>query len=394
VFSSRIQTDLTPNRLTLALAELRAKHRSLIDLTESNPTRAGFDYASDLLEPLSDQRGLSYAPRPFGSPAAREAVARDYARRGISVRSDRIILTASTSEAYSVIFKALCDPGDEVLVPRPSYPLLEHLTRLDAVAVKPYALEYHGSWAIDLESLARARSPRTRVVLTVSPNNPTGSFVSAEELDRLGEIAAGCNAAIVADEVFADYERAPGAAAGAGSILLGSEVLAFSLGGLSKSVGLPQLKMGWMALNGPEPIVAEALMRLELVCDSYLSVSTPVQEAAGELIRRGAPIRQQIQARVTGNYRCLVDAARAAPACRVLSAQGGWYAILQVPALMSEEDLVLDLLVCDGVLVHPGYFFDFSREAFLIVSLLPPSAEFAEGISRILARFDGAHAQP
>ena len=386
MFSSRTPPNLAPNRLAQALARLRAEGRSILDLTESNPTRAGLEYQADLLAPLAHPRGLAYQPRPFGLIEARRAVAAEYARRGVSVPAERVVLTASTSDAYSLLFKLLADPGDEVLVPRPSYPLFEHLTRLDAVAVRQYDLEYHGAWSIDLVSVEQALTPRTRALIVVSPNNPTGSFVKRDELARLAEVCAERQIALVADEVFADYELEPGAASNGGRVLDRDEALVFSLGGLSKSVGLPQVKLGWIAAGGPGALVGPALERLELVCDTYLSVSTPVQAAAAELLERGGPVRAHIRARVTANYRRLVDRGAAAPASRVLRSERGWYAVVQVPTLRPEEELVLDLLVSDGVLAHPGYFFDFPRESYLVVSLLPPEAEFAAGIERLLAR--------
>jgi hypothetical protein len=379
--------NLAPNRLTEALRSLHASREPLIDLTESNPTRAGFGYPPDLLVPLANARGLRYAPSPLGSMEARRAVAADYERQGVRVPPERVVLTASTSDSYSLLFKLLADTGDEVLVPRPSYPLFDHLTRLDLVVTRHYDLDIHGSWSIDFSSLERAITPRTRAVLVVSPNNPTGSFVTADELDRLAAICAPRDIAIIADEVFADYELEPGAASRAGRVATRRDVLSFALGGLSKSAGLPQVKLGWMAVGGPDRLVAEALERLELVCDTYLSVSTPVQLAAAELLHRGAAVRSQIAVRIVANYRALHTAVAGAPSCRVLPSEGGWYAVLQVPSLESEEDLVLRLLA-DGVLTHPGYFFDFPRESFLIVSLLPPDASFADGVSRVLRHFD------
>jgi hypothetical protein len=388
MFSSRVQADLSPNRLAVAVERARAAGRNVVDLTLSNPTRAELEYPADLLAPLADPRGLAYTPSPFGAETARSAVAAEYARRGVSVPTDQIVLTASTSEAYSIVFKVLCDPGDEVLIPRPSYPLFEHLARLDAVAAKPYDLEYGGRWSVDVGSIERAMSPRTRAVLIVSPNNPTGSFVSARELDDIAALSASHDAAIVADEVFADYELEAGAAAAAGSVLSRRDVLMFSLGGLSKSVGLPQVKLGWIAAAGPGGPLREALARLEIACDTYLSVATPVQIAAAELLCRGATMREQIQRRVGANYRHLVQHAQSASSCRVLAAEGGWYAVMQVPTLGSEEELVLDLFERQGVLVHPGYFFDFPRESYLILSLLTPPASFAEGVARIFGHFD------
>jgi aspartate/methionine/tyrosine aminotransferase len=388
MFSTRTPADLTPNRLTERLNAARADGRTILDLTESNPTRAGFDYPRDLLEALGDARGLTYDPSPFGLIGARSAVARDYARRGFRVPAERIALTASTSEAYEFLFKLLADPGDEVLVPRPSYPLFDHLARLDQVVARPYDLDVTRAWRIDFDSIESGLTPRTRAILCVSPNNPTGSFVTTDELARLADLAAPLGLALIADEVFADYELTPGGRAGAGRILDREDVLAFSLGGLSKSVGLPQLKVAWIAATGPASLVAAALDRLELIADTYLSVSTPGQLALADMLERGTVVRQQIAGRVAGNYARLVDHHLSTPACRVLPSAGGWYVVLEVPSGQSEERLVLDLLENEGVLVHPGYFFDFPRESYLVVSLLVRHTQFAEGIERILRHVD------
>jgi alanine-synthesizing transaminase len=305
-----------------------------------------------------------------------------------------VVLTASTSEAYSFLFKVLCDPGDEVLVPRPSYPLFEHLTRLDGVIAQPYDLEYHGTWSIDLTSVGRAWSPRTRAVLAVSPNNPTGSFLKQEELDRLADFCRAGEAAIIADEVFADYELVAGARQAAGRLLDSRDVLTFSLGGLSKSIGLPQAKLAWIAAAGSPSTVRAALARLELAADTYLSVSTPVQTAAAELLTRGGAVREQIHERITSNYRHLAAAASKESGCGALHAEGGWYAVLRVPSIGSEEDLVLTLLTNDGVLAHPGYFFDFPVESYLVVSLLPTEAAFRDGMARVLRHLACKLARP
>src|ERR1700674_1431105 len=262
MFSARVQADLAPNRLATAVGRACAGGPPIIDLTESNPTRAGFDYPADLLAPLGDRGGLAYSPQPLGAAGARRAVAADYARRGLAVSPDHLALTSSTSEAYSLLFKVLCDPGDEVLVPRPSYPLFEHLTRLDAVTAVPYDLDYHGAWTVDLDSVERAFSARTRAVLIPSPTNPTGSFVKQRELDRIAALGARHDAAIIADEVFAVYELVDGAAGQGAQVLTRGDVLVFSLGGLSKSVGLPQVKLGWIAVAGPGAKVDHALARL------------------------------------------------------------------------------------------------------------------------------------
>jgi len=386
-FSSRVPADLGVNRLARAIQEARDGGQTLIDLTLSNPTRAGFEYTSDLLAPLAHPRGLTYEPQPFGLLHARRAVAADYERRGISVAADRIVLTASTSEAYSLLFKLLTDTGDEVLVPRPSYPLFDHLTQLDAVIARPYDLEYHDGWSIDFPSVEHALSERTRALLVVSPNNPTGSFVSRPEFKRLMAMCADRDVAIIADEVFADYQTRPGACVDAARTLDAREGLIFSLGGLSKSAGLPQIKLGWVALAGADERVSVALDRLELVCDTYLSVSTPVQAAAADLLSCGATVRKQIQTRIASNYRTLAQRVEAVPACTLLVADGGWYAVLQVPTIGSEEDLVVSL-VGAGVVVHPGYFFDFPRESYLVVSLLPPEREFDDGVTTALRHIE------
>jgi alanine-synthesizing transaminase len=387
MFSDRISGDLSPNRLTLALRQRRASGDPIIDLTESNPTGVELEYPADLLAPLADRRGLLYAPEPLGLLDARRAIAADYARRSISISPERIALTASTSEAYSMLFKLLARPGDEVLVPRPSYPLFELLTTLDGVVARPYDLEYHGAWTIDFTSVERALSPRTRALLVVDPNNPTGSFISGGEIDRITAIGAHQGIALIVDEVFADYELEPGTTPIRPAFLSRSDALVFALGGLSKSIGLPQAKLAWIAAAGPSQLVAESLERLELICDTYLSVSTPVQLAAAELIERGAAIRAQISTRARTNYRRLKDAGASVPSCSVLTASGGWNAVIQVPTLCSEEELILTMLTTDGVLAHPGYFFDFPRESFVIVSLLVTEAAFAAGIERLFARF-------
>jgi aspartate/methionine/tyrosine aminotransferase len=393
MFSRRVPADLAPNRLHDALARRRADGRVFADLTESNPTRAGFDYPADLLTPLGEARGLAYQPEPLGMGVARLAIAADFERRNLRVDPAQIALTASTSEAYSILFKVLCDPGDEVLVPRPSYPLYEHLLRLDAVTAVPYDLEYHGSWSIDLATVEHRLSARTRAILVVNPNNPTGNFVGPDEIDRLATLGARGDAAVISDEVFADYPLA-GCVESAGHLFDRSDVLGFTLGGLSKSIGLPQAKLGWIAVSGARPAVNGALARLELACDTYLSVSTPVQLAAAALLERGGSVRRQIQRRLTANYAWLNARVTETPACTVLRADAGWYAVVQVPSLTSEEDLVLKLLQEDDVLVHPGYFFDFAMESFLIVSLLVRPDMFREGISRICRHFECGSTTP
>ena len=382
--SRRLPGDLAPNRLSAAVARRRAAGRGLLDLTESNPTRAGLTAPPGLLAQLGSPAGLAYDPQPYGMVPARQAVVADYARRGVATTVDRVCLSASTSEAYAWLFKVLCDPGDRVLVPRPSYPLFEHLTALECVEASPYELDLHGHWRIDVEALARQVDDRTRAVLVVSPNNPTGSVLERSELDRLADVCAAHDLVLIGDEVFADY-RLDGATPGP-SVIQQARAVAVSLGGLSKSVGLPQVKVAWMAVNGPEEQVSRLLARLEIVADTFLSVSTPAQVALPALLAEGAVVRDAIRARTARNLAALAAAVATAPAVSLLPPAGGWCAVLQVPSLQNEEALVLDLVERDGVLVHPGYFFDFPREAFVVVSLLADAHVFDAGVSRVLAR--------
>lgn len=384
MLSSRLPADLAPNRLTEAVARRRARGGDLLDLTASNPTRAGLVYPPDLLAPLADTAGLSYDPQAFGLDSAREAVVADYARRGVATSVERVCLTASTSEAYSWLFKLLCDPGDRVLVPRPSYPLFEHLTALECVEASPYELDVHGHWRIDVDALARQIDERTKAVLVVSPNNPTGSVIDRAELDALAGVCAETGLVLIGDEVFADY-RLDGQAA-APSVIQQDRAAAVSLGGLSKSVGLPQVKVAWMAVGGPPPLAARMMAGLELVADTFLSVSTPAQVALPRLLSAGESVREGIRARTARNLAALSAAAASAPAVTLLAPAGGWCAVLQVPSVRSEEALVLDLVEHTGVLVHPGYFFDFPRETFVIVSLLAEAPVFDAAVARVLSR--------
>jgi alanine-synthesizing transaminase len=379
--SNRLPRESAPNALSLALDELRRTGTPYIDLTESNPTRAGISYPDDLLQRLSAPAALLYQPDPLGSTAARDAIAADCARRGAVVSPDHIVLSASTSEMYAWLFKLLCDAGESVLVPRPSYPLFEHLTRLESVRAEPYRLEYHGRWEIDLDSVAGAPAA-TRAVLLVSPNNPTGSYVSAREVGALVRLCRDRGWALIVDEVFADYVL--DAKAPLTDIATRADVLTFSMGGASKSLGLPQVKLGWTVVGGPEADRQTALTGLELIADTFLSVGTPVQVAAASLLERGACVRQAIHARVRANLAEARRTAEAHPACTLLPVEGGWSAVVRVPATRGEEALVLDLLSHERILAHPGYFFDFEHEAFLIVSLLVPEREFADAFARTL----------
>ncbi len=385
MFSSRLNWDLRPNRISALLDSRRRAGAPILDLTESNPTHAGLSYpASELLAALGDLRSLRYEPSPAGAAEAREAVSAYYAARGASVAPGRIVLTASTSEAYGWLFKLLADPGDEVLVPRPSYPLFEFLGHLESARMIEYPLVYDGDWRIDFSTLAAALTSRTRAIVVVNPNNPTGSFLKSAELDRLVALAAKHGLAIISDEVFADYTLAPDPDR-VSTLAPVTGALAFSLSGLSKIAGLPQLKLGWIVVAGPDELRAAALSRLELIADTYLSVSAPAQCGAARLLEVGANVREQISARTRQNLEWL-RAAVAGSAAGVLKVEGGWYATLEVPRTRGEEEWALELLDRDAVLVQPGFFYDFEREAFLVVSLLTPPEVFREGAGRLLAR--------
>ncbi len=385
MFSSRFHWDLRPNPLTRLLREKRASGAAILDLTESNPTRAGLRYPREIMEALADPRALTYDPQPAGSLEAREAVCRYYAESGLTVEPDRILLTASTSEAYAYLFKLLADPGDEVLAPRPSYPLFEFLATMESVRVATYPLVYHGGWSIDCDALAAAVNERTRAIIVVNPNNPTGSFLKRDELQFLIELSQATGVALISDEVFADYafaedERRVRTLAGSAG------ALAFSMSGLSKIAGLPQMKLGWIVISGPRAARAEAQEKLELIADTYLSVGTPVQQAASRLLELGKSVQAQIASRTRANLDFVNAMVGSDSAVRVLVVEGGWYATLQVPRVRREEEWVLELLASDNVLVQPGFFFDFESEAYLVVSLLTEPATFHEGCRRLLAR--------
>lgn len=332
-----------------------------------------------MLQPLADARGLSYDPDPRGLSSARSAVTAYYRHHGVEVPENRILLTASTSEAYSFLFKLLADPGDEILSPRPSYPLFEFLAGLSSVHMRQYPLRYDGAWHIDFAALRACISPKTRAIVLVNPNNPTGSFLKRHELEELEAIAAAHDLAILSDEVFCDYALAPSSSCV--TTLVGDRpALTFSMSGLSKVAGMPQLKLGWIAVSGPGS--QEAMDALELVADTYLSVATPVQVALPELLQSGGTIRSAVQQRTAANLETLRKTL-AGSSGNVLNVEGGWYGVIQVPRTHSEEEWVLRLLQEQNVHVQPGFYFDFESEAYLVVSLLTPNATFAEGLRRL-----------
>ncbi|HWQ32767.1 MAG TPA: pyridoxal phosphate-dependent aminotransferase [Blastocatellia bacterium] len=385
MFSPRFKWNLETNRLAQALAERRNSGAEILDLTESNPTRAGFVYPADeILNALAEPRALRYDPRPQGLLTARQAVAAYYRKRGEAVDPAHICLTASTSEAYSWLFKLLADQGDNVLIPQPGYPLFDFLAALEGLELRPYELAWTqtSGWRVDFDSVRQALNERTRAIVVVTPNNPTGSFIKADELSRLNEICAAHRLALIADEVFADYALDPEASI-APALTAESEALTFVLNGLSKTLALPQMKLGWIITGGPNELRREALERLELIADTFLPVNTPVQCALPAWFELRAAIQAQILDRVRDNYVWLSDAVKDSP-CRLLKVEGGWSAPLEVPRFYSEEEWTLRLLA-EGVLIHPGYFFDFHREAFLVLSLLAPQSDFREAVARMLA---------
>ncbi len=385
IFSSRFHFSLATNRLSAALERKRAARETIFDLTESNPTRAGLQYdENEILAALAQTQNLLYEPDPRGLPAAREAVAQYYRARGEPVVAENIHLTASTSEAYAYLFKLLADPGAEVLVPQPAYPLLDFLTALESVRLIHYPLRYdatHG-WQIDLEKLAASISTKTVALVCINPNNPTGSFIKQKELRALNQLCIEHDLALICDEVFADYgvgaeeQRVP-------SLAGNDAALTFVLSGLSKISALPQVKLGWIHVSGPAALRHEAQERLDFIADTYLSVSTPAQHAAARLLAQRTSLQAQIQKRCAVNEHRLRAACRALGSIEVLQREGGWYAIMRGSNAFAEEQLVLKLLEEDNVLVHPGYFFDFPGTGYLVLSLLTPENIFHTGLQRL-----------
>jgi len=382
LLSRRTLVDDSPNALSVALAGARAAGSVILDLTVSNPTRAGIDYDTrGILDALALPGALVYEPSPFGLSEARAAVARYLSEGAATVDPSRVVLTASTSEAYAFLFKLLADPGDEVLVPRPSYPLLEHLARVEAVRCVPYRLAYDGAWHLDFSSVCAALSPRTRAIAIVQPNNPTGSLLTTSELEALSSLGLP----IISDEVFASYPLDDRGASIPGAGAVRGAPLSFALGGLSKLAALPQIKLAWIAVGGDEANVSAALARLELIADTFLSVSTPAQLAAGALLHTRRRAEQSIRSRTRANLEYLRRAV-VGSAVSVLDVQAGWYATLRLPRTRTEEAWAVGFLEQDGVYVHPGHFFDFEEEAYVVASLLTPETAFAQGVTRIVRR--------
>jgi alanine-synthesizing transaminase len=383
MFAKRTNWNLTVNRLSEALAAHRAAGKYLIDLTVSNPTECGFEYDSEaILNALRNPAALSYEPNPRGLESARSAVAEYYADRGEKVSVEDVFLTTSTSEAYSYVFRTLCDPGDELLIPSPSYPLFDFLADIQDVRLVRYPLLYDHGWLIDFHALEEAITPRTRGVIVVHPNNPTGHFVKSTEMASLNSICALREIAIIADEVFLDFsleeERAK-------SFVANREALTFALSGLSKISGLPQMKAAWLIARGPQQWKSAALARLEVIADTYLSVNAPVQLAMPRLLEQRHTFQMQVIGRVRRNLAELDRQLGEQKACSRLKVEGGWCAVLRAPVTRSDEELAIELLKEHGVCVHPGHFYDFPAKGTIIVSLLAPEELFAEGTKRLLS---------
>ncbi|HEU4416183.1 MAG TPA: pyridoxal phosphate-dependent aminotransferase [Candidatus Angelobacter sp.] len=383
MFASRTNWNLKPNRLAQALDRHRAGGRKLLDLTASNPTECGFRYdAAAIARALCTPASLQYHPDPRGLKSARHAVSAYYAGRGDQVSPDHLFLTVSTSEAYSYVFRLLCNPGDELLIPTPSYPLFDFLADVNDVKLIRYPLFYDHGWHIDLHSLEQAVTPRTRGIIVVHPNNPTGHYTRAQEIARLNQICSARQMAIVADEVFLDFALAGGPRE---SFVANTGALTFTMSGVSKISGLPQMKFSWLAVSGPEDLKREALARLEMVADTYLSMNAPIQLAAPALLQQRISFQQQLMARVRANLAELDSQIALARKLSRLEIEGGWYAVVRVPATRPDEDLALDLLEKHDVYVHPGHFYDFASDGYLVLSLITPEPDFKEGLNRLLS---------
>ena len=382
MFSRRTNWDRQPNRLTELLEDRRASGKPVYDLTISNPTELGIDYPErELLAALSNPQALRYRPEPRGLLSAREVICRYYREKELRVDPSNVFLTAGTSESYSLIFKLLCNAGEGVLVPRPSYPLFDYLAQVNDVKLSHYHLRYHDSeWRLDID---RESAEGAKAIVIVNPHNPTGAFLKRPEHQEIAGMAKENGPALIVDEVFLDYplaqdDRRFGSTAG------DAEALTFTLNGLSKLAGLPQMKLGWIVVSGPPLLAAEAMARLEILCDTYLSVNSPAQVALPALMKTGGRVRSQILQRVKSNYETLRKATLNSP-CSVLNVEGGWYTVLRAPQTRSDEEWAIRLLEKSGIYVYPGYFFDFDEHKYLVVSLLPGEQAFASSVQSLIA---------
>ncbi|HET8888869.1 MAG TPA: pyridoxal phosphate-dependent aminotransferase [Candidatus Angelobacter sp.] len=382
MFASRTNWNLKRNRLAEALERHKAARRQLLDLSASNPTECGFMYDNGaILQALSNPGSLQYQPNPLGLKSARQAVADYYAEHDEEVSVDDLLLTASTSEAYSFIFRLLCNPGDELLIPTPSYPLFDFLADVNDVKLARYPLFYDHGWHIDMHALKQAITPRTRGVIVVHPNNPTGHFIKPEEIAQLNQICSANQMAVIADEVFLDFSLAGKPK----SFVSNAGALTFTMSGISKISGLPQMKLAWLVASGPAAAKREALARMEMIADTYLSLNAPIQLAAPVLLQQRAAFQQQLMARVRANLAELDAELAKEKRFDRLNIEGGWYAVLRVPATRPDEELAIELLEKHDVYVHPGHFYDFPGDGYLVLSLIAPEQDFHEGIGRILS---------
>ncbi len=367
-----------------ALQKLRDEKVTIFDLTESNPTRCQFKYPQDkILSALASVKNLAYEPNPRGSLAAREAIAKYYQAKKFDVSPEEIFLTSSTSEGYSYLFRLLADVDDEVLFPQPSYPLFQYLVDLNDLKINFYPLTYADSWHMNLEQLDGQINSKTKAIVVVNPNNPTGSFIKKSELKQLSAICKQRNIPIIADEVFYDFgfDDSPEE-----SLVNNHEVLTFVLGGVSKTLALPQMKLSWIIVKGPKELVKAANERLEIIADTYLSVNAPTQNAFSEWLLLKDEIQNEVRERLKRNYDFIKKEVAQSKSCQLLKTEGGWYAVLRLPDDIDEEDFVLQLLREDHVFVHPGYFFDFEEGAHLVLSLLAPFDIFCDGVKRLVNR--------
>jgi alanine-synthesizing transaminase len=385
MFAERTNWNLAGNRLSEALARHRAGGKRLLDLTASNPTECGFAYDNEtILAALQNPAALRYEPNPKGLESARLAVKLYYSARGVAISVKDIVLTTSTSEAYSFVFRLLCNPGDELLIPAPSYPLCGCLADIQDVKLVRYPLVYDHGWQIDFHSLQQAITPRTRGVIAVNPNNPTGHFVKEKELAKLNELCAARGMALIADEVFLDFALSDARRV---TFAGNTGALTFAMSGLSKIAGLPQMKMAWVVASGPSELKRQAMERLEVIADTYLSPNAPVQLATPVFLAQRHGFQRQLLARVGRNLAELDRQLAVREACSRLEVEGGWYAVVRAPATRSDEELAIELLAREGVYVYPGHFFDFATEGYLVLSLIAREEEFAEGVRRVLSAF-------
>jgi alanine-synthesizing transaminase len=383
MFARRTEWDLAPNRFSEALEWSKRANKQLLDLSVSNPTEVGLQYdEAAILAAMSRPESLRYEPDPRGLVSAREAIANYYSERGAKVSPQQIILTTSTSEAYSFLFRLLCDQGDEVLVGSPSYPLFDLLAGIQDVKLTPYPLFYDHGWHVDMHALESAVTARTRAVLVVHPNNPTGSLVSESERLALLKICGKRELALIADEVFLDFPH-PGTTPE--SFSREQELaLTFTLSGLSKIAALPQMKLAWLVASGPGERRNEAMARLEVIADTYLSVNAPMQHALAKLLEIGGGLRRKLQQRIAQNLAELDRQLSQQKTCQRLAVQAGWYAVLRVPAVGSDEELAIRLLETEGIVVYPGHFYDFAKEGYLVVSLIASTDHFCQGVEKLL----------